>query len=244
MNLKLSLYEPEIGQETETNQSPKMEKIWLNFSPDPNPSDGRLRLVRQALNRDGRLEEKAYQEKTQNQPQVLALFLDGLNQVETYFYKYSFPQLFGNIDHEEINRYGQIIEKYYQFYDQLLGKYLANLKDEETLIVFSTHGMEPLPLWKRLVEWALGNPEVSGHYEFAPDGVIFFYGQAVLRGQSLEKIRLIDITPTLLYILGLPVARDMEGLVGSAVFRPEFSVQNPIFYISSYDEVLIKPSRR
>jgi len=244
MNLKLSLFEPQEKNEPEFPLSARAEKFIETFLPVNLASDERLILVKEALKRDLSLEERAFQEKGQQQPQVLALFLEGLNQVEIFFYKYSFPHLFGSIDHNEIARYGTIIEKYYQFYDQLIGKYLANLKENEILIVFSTHGMEPLPLWKRLVEWALGNPQVSGHFEFAPDGAIFFYGQNILRGQSLEKIRLVDIAPTLLYLLGLPVARDMDGLVCSPVFRPEFSQENPVFYISSYDEVTLRPGAR
>ncbi len=241
MNLKLSVFGSEDKGEAEFPLSSKAEKMLDTLLPVSSASDERLLFVRQALRRDISLEERAFAEKSQQQPQVLVLSLEGLNQVEIFFYKYSFPLLFGNIDQNEISRYGPIIEKYYQFYDQLIGKYLAHLKENETLIVFSTHGMEPLPLWKRLVEWALGNPQVSGHFEFAPPGVIFFYGQDILKGQSLEKIRLVDITPTLLYWLGLPVARDMDGLVCSSVFKTEFSQENPVFYISSYEEFSIKP---
>lgn len=244
MNLKLSVFAAESKSETEFPLSSKGEKLLETLLPEPLTSDERLLFVREALRRDINLEERAFLEKTHEQPQVLALFLEGLNQVEIFFYKYSFPHLFGDIDQNEISQYGPIIEKYYQFYDQLIGKYLANLKENEILIVFSMHGMEPLPLWKRLVEWALGNPQVSGHFEFAPDGAIFFYGQDILKGQSLEKIRLVDLAPTLLYLLGLPVARDMDGLVCSSIFRPEFSQENPVFYISSYEEVSLKPGVR
>ncbi|MCX7973120.1 MAG: alkaline phosphatase family protein [Candidatus Aminicenantes bacterium] len=244
MNFKIALFEPEEKAQADISFSPKAEKILASFFGDPSANNGLLQLARQALGQDISLEEKAFQEKGQSSPQVFALFLDGLNQVKTFFYKYSFPHLFGNIDQSEINRYGPIIQKYYIYYDQLIGKYLANLREDELLIIFSTHGMEPLPIWKRLVEWALGNPLVSGHFEFAPEGVIFFYGRDVIRGQSLEKVRLVDIGPTLLYLLGLPVARDMDGLVCSSAFRPEFSQTNPVFYISSYEEVSIKPGVR
>lgn len=244
MNFQVSLFDAEEKVSLDLPLSPKAEKILNGFFTDLAPKDVLLELVKQALVKDIILEERAFQEKSHHSPHVLALFLDGLNQVEIFFYKYSFPHLFGHIDQSEINRYGPIIERYYAYYDQLIGKYLANLRENEILIIFSTHGMEPLPVWKRVVEWALGNPLVSGHFEFAPEGVIFFYGQEVVRGHSLEKVRLVDIGPTLLYLLGLPVARDMDGLVCSAAFRPEFAQANPVFYISSYEEVSIRPGIR
>jgi len=45
----------------------------------------------------------------------------------------------------------------------------------------------------------------------------------------------------LLYFLGLPVGRDMDGIVRSLVFNDDFIAENPIIYISSYEEFLIKP---
>jgi len=115
------------------------------------------------------------------------------------------------------------------------------LKEDELLIVFSTHGTEPLPIWKRFVERLLGNPNVSASHEFAPDGVVFFYGKGIMRGKNLEGLRIVDITPTLLYYLGLPVGRDMDGIVQSSLFVKEFIAENPVIYISSYEEFKIIP---
>jgi hypothetical protein len=223
----------------ETN--PKAEKTFSLFfkdlQADPNSV---FALVRKAFFRDSETEEKAFQEKNQAQPQFYYLLLDGLNVAETYFYKFSFPYFFGNIAQEQITKYGPVIEKYYEFYDQILGKYLASLKEDELLIVYSPHGIEILPLWKRFVEWILGNSAVSAYHEHAPDGVVFFYGKGVSRGKTLEGMRLIDIIPTLLYYLGLPVGKDMDGVVQSQIFVKEFTEENPVFPISSYEEVQIK----
>lgn len=171
---------------------------------------------------------------------MFALCLDGLNTTETYFYKYSVPEVFGDIRQEEIQKYGAVIEKYYQFYDQIIGKYLASLKEDEMLVVYSAHGIEPLPFWKRLVEWILGNAAVTSYHEQAPDGAIFIYGKDIARGKNIEGMKLVDIVPSLLYDLGLPVGKDMDGIVRSSLFLREFTEENPIFYISSYEDVTIK----
>jgi len=222
--------------------SQKTEKLLANLFDNPALShDDYFLLAKTAFFRDSAYEEQAADEKDQLQPQVLYLLLDGLDTVQTYFYKYSFPQQFGDIDEERINKYGPIIKKYYEFYDALIGKYLTGLKEDELLVVFSPHGTEPLPLWKRFVERLLGNPNVSAHHEFAPDGVIFFYGKGIVRGQNMEAMRIVDVAPTLLYYLGLPVGRDMDGIVRSPLFVKEFIAENPIIYISSYEEFRILP---
>ena len=223
---------------------PKAEKQFGTLFPELGTTNSPLGLiVREAFLRDWAHEDRAHEDRSKAQPQVFQLVLDGLSTVETFFYKYSFPGLFGNVDQDSVARYGTVIEKYYQFYDQLLGKYLTSMKEDEILVVYSSHGIEPLPLWKRFVEWILGNPEVSAYHEFAPDGVIFFYGRSIYRGRSLEAFRLVDIAPTLFYALGLPVGKDMDGIVRSSLFLREFMAENPILSISSYDEVEVRPAR-
>ncbi len=203
--------------------------------------DPNFLLAKSAFISDCVREESVAREKTEEQPDVLYFMLDGLNTVETYFYKFSFPQQFGTIDQDELNLYGPVIEKYYEFYDALIGKYLTGLKEEELLIVFSPHGIAPLPVWKRSVERLLGNPRVSAYHEMAPEGVVFFYGRAVRRGQKARAVRIVDIAPTLLYYLGLPVGRDMDGVPASSFFTDEFVRENPIIYISSYEDFRIRP---
>ncbi len=220
--------------------SPKTEKLFLAFYKDLQFETSRIfSQVKQSFYRDSEREEKASQAKAERQPQLFSLFLDGLNTTETYFYKYSFPESFGEIRQEEIQKYGPVIEKYCQFYDQIVGKHLAALKEDEILVVFSPHGIEPLPFWKRLVEWILGNASVSSYHEQAPDGAVFFYGKDIARGKNIEGMKLVDIVPSLLYSLGLPVGKDMDGIVRSSLFLPAFTEENPIFYISSYEDVNI-----
>ena len=210
--------------------------FFKGFETDKSPL---FRIVRRSFALDSDAEEKAFEEKTRSQPQVFSLQLNGLNIVETYFFKFSVPERYGSIAQEEITRYGSVIPRYYHYYDQVIGKYLAGLKDEDLLVVYSSHGIEPLPLWKRFVEWILGNPDVSADHENAPDGVVFFYGRGIIPGNTAARVRLVDLAPTLLYYLGLPVGRDMDGIVRSGIFSREFTAENPIFYISSYEDVAL-----
>lgn len=203
-------------------------------------TDEIFELVKTALYADIEFEETVTELKNKQQPQMLYFFLNGLNIAESYFYKFSFPELFGILNQEEINKYSTVIERYYQFYDKIISKYLASLKmGEELLVVYSPHGTEPLPLWKRFVEWMLGNAEISAYHERAPEGVVFFYGQEINRGKNISGMKLVDIVPTLLHYLGLPVGKDMDGIVNSSIFLNEY--KNPVFYFSSYEDYEINP---
>ncbi|UCC40936.1 MAG: hypothetical protein JSV96_05745 [Candidatus Aminicenantes bacterium] len=228
-------------QRGKASPSEKTEKLFHSFFQELQyETSDVFNKLQEAFFRDYEFEEKVMEDKIQTQPQLVYFLLNGLNIVETYFYKYSFPDLFGDINQEEINKYSSVIEKYYQFYDLIIGKYLASMKEDELLIIYSPHGIEPLPLWKRVVERFLGNPDVSAYHENAPEGVVFFYGKSIAKGKNIEGTRLIDIAPTLLYYLGLLVGKDMDGIVRSSIFVDEFTAENPVPYIFSYDEVTIK----
>ncbi|MBN1221614.1 MAG: hypothetical protein JXB23_00095 [Candidatus Aminicenantes bacterium] len=195
--------------------------------------------LQQALLCDMDRDERFMQEKVEMGPQLCYLLLVGLNLVESYFYKYNFPDMFGAIEQEEITGYGSVIDNYYKFYDQIIGKHLASMKEDELILVYSPHGIEPLPVWKRLLHWIFGDAAVSAHHEGAPEGVFYFYGKNIAHGKQVEGMRLIDITPTLLNYLELPVGKDMDGIVNSSMFDEDFKIGNPVLYISSYEEVEI-----
>jgi hypothetical protein len=224
--------------EAHRDADPRAEKAFNQaFKTDGSETGRPLETARRAFARDWGLEEGAFAEKVLRAPGYFHLRLDGLNTVEAFFYKYSFPDQFGNIAQEELNRYGPVISRYYEYYDQVVGKYLASLKDNDLLVVYSPYGVEPLPLWKRFVEWILGNSDVSAYHEDRPDGALFFYGNGIGRRNTVEGMKIVDIAPTLLYYLGLPVGKDMDGIVQSPVFAGDFTAENPIFSISSYEEI-------
>jgi hypothetical protein len=94
--------------------------------------------------------------------------------------------------------------------------------------------MEPLGFGKRILERVLGDPQISGTHETAPDGFLMAYGASVSKGR-LRRASVVDIVPTLLYFLGLPLGRDMDGFARTDVFHSEFTVERPIAFIPSYD---------
>jgi len=221
--------------------SPNTKSLLNRFFEDINfESDEILQIAKRAFISDAEFLESVERETRTTDPDIIYILLRGMNRVKKYFYKYTFPELFEEVSQEEINRYGSVIERYYQFYDEVIGKYLAAKKDNELLVVYSPHGIDYLPLWKRMVELVLGNPKISAYHENAPKGVIFFYGKGISPGKNIEDMKIIDMTPTFLHYLGLPLGKDMDGIANSSIFKSSFNMDNPVLYISSYEEVEIK----
>jgi len=75
--------------------------------------------------------------------------------------------------------------------------------------------IEPLP------------PESSGGRHH-PSGVFLAAGPEIRQGAVLDGARLIDVAPTVLYVLGLPLPEDMDGRVLTEVFTQEHLAANPV----------------
>ena len=66
------------------------------------------------------------------------------------------------------------------------------------------------------------SPNISGdHYNTAPPGVILLAGAGVPAGLELARASVADIAPTVLHVMGLPIARDMNGRVMPELERGE-----------------------
>lgn len=64
---------------------------------------------------------------------------------------------------------------------------------------------------------------ISGDHH--PDGILIAAGPGIRRGHRFEPASVLDITPTLLNLLGLPVGRDMDGRVLEELFQERPAVQ-------------------
>jgi len=72
----------------------------------------------------------------------------------------------------------------------------------------------------------------------SPDGLFVFSGPGVRRGHRLEGAHIQDLAPTLMHIMGLPVASWMDGRVLASMFEP--AAARPVAY-AEYD--LLAPDR-
>lgn len=61
-----------------------------------------------------------------------------------------------------------------------------------------------------------------------PDGIFIAHGPGLRAGEQIAALRIADITPTVLYSLGLPVAQSMEGQAATAAFTIDHLMYNAL----------------
>ena len=168
-------------------------------------------------------------------PQVTLTRYQSLDPIGHYFLRYALPSEFGDVTEEERRRLGSVLERHYGVIDEVIGRAMAALGPDDLLIVVSGFGMEPLGFGKRLIERVIGDPEISGTHEAAPDGFLLAYGASVSRGRQSARASVVDVAPTILYFLGLPIGRDMDGYARTDLFQKSFTDERPITFIPTYD---------
>lgn len=78
-----------------------------------------------------------------------------------------------------------------------------------------------------------GDTKISGvHHE---DGVLIVKGPNIRSGYHINDSHVLDITPTVLTLKGMPVARDMDGKIITEIFKDEFIQNSSISYIDTYE---------
>jgi predicted AlkP superfamily phosphohydrolase/phosphomutase len=174
-------------------------------------------------------------------PQVYGIYFFGLDVVGHAFMRYHDPGAFGDVSPAELRKYGRVINAYYNLLDSIVGEHLQSMRPNEILVVLSGHGMEPLPLAQRIVESFKGNTNLSGYHQQGPDGMVLFYGDGIEPGVTIQGSSVVDITPTLLYLMGLPIGQDMDGRLLSDVLEESLIRNQPAAFISSYRNFLIEP---
>jgi predicted AlkP superfamily phosphohydrolase/phosphomutase len=89
---------------------------------------------------------------------------------------------------------------------------------------FTQDGHEPV------VSFTGGRPISAGEWggTHALQGILVFRGKPFLEGKKLEQVEIVDLAPTLLHILGLPIPEDMDGRVLHEAFKAEFAATHSI----------------
>jgi arylsulfatase A-like enzyme len=109
--------------------------------------------------------------------------------------------------------------------DEMLGALVAAAGPDTTVFVVSDHGMHAVAQEKEDTQFGM-----TGHHLDAPPGVIVAAGPAILKQGGVKAFlengalpthgSVVDVTPTLLALLGIPVGKDMRGRAVLTLLEP------------------------
>ena len=149
-----------------------------------------------------------------------AVYYDGIDHFGHGFMRYHPPRL-PWVEEKDFELYKDVIESAYRFHDLMLDVLLRIAGDDTSVLLMSDHGFEPGNLRPR----TLPNEPAGPAAEHSPFGIFCLRAPDVRAGERIHGASLLDITPTLLHLAGLPAARDMDGQVLVNCFRSPQTVR-------------------
>jgi predicted AlkP superfamily phosphohydrolase/phosphomutase/tetratricopeptide (TPR) repeat protein len=138
-----------------------------------------------------------------------AILYDGIDTLGHHFMPFHPPQLAG-ISDPDFARYQHVMTEVYLFHDELLGRLLELAGEDTTVMLISDHGFHsdhqrPLHLREEAPEAEVA---AAWHRHL---GVLAARGPGIRPDERIYGATLLDITPTVLQIFGLPIGKDMNG---------------------------------
>jgi predicted AlkP superfamily phosphohydrolase/phosphomutase len=117
-----------------------------------------------------------------------------------------------------IHRLPEIVDNYYIYMDEAVGK-IIQYNDENTITMIVTDH---------------GQYNSGAHGNHRNNGFIVISGKPV-RKHIMIRANVIDVTPTLLYVLGASIAQDMDGAVMLEAFDPAYLAKHPVLMTGTYE---------
>ena len=157
-----------------------------------------------------------------------AVYHDALDHFSHAFMKYHPPRMEG-LDEEMFDMFKDVVLGAYVFHDMMLDRLLKMIDDDTTVVVVSDHGFHSDHLRPTHVPNVPSGPAI----EHAPYGIFVAKGPGIKKGERVYGASVLDVTPTLLTLFGLPVGRDMDGKPLIDIFDHPRKVD----YIDSWENV-------
>lgn len=146
----------------------------------------------------------------ENEPwDFVAVYYDTLDVAGHLFMPYHPPRR-GHVPKRDFDLYGDVMNRLYHFHDQMLARLLELAGDDVTVLLVSDHGF--YSDHRRPHSLTAGDSaEALAAQWHRPFGAICLAGDALRQDDRIHGATLLDVTPTVLTLFGLPVGSDMDG---------------------------------
>ena len=163
------------------------------------------------------------------QPDLFAVYVRGLDKCCHSFWGPMDPSVpFIIITDDGIETFKDVIPRYYERIDTMIGEIVGALEDDTTIIVCSDHGFRGLYV-------AADGSVKCGYWMHGPLGALVAAGPGISESGDVREASVFDIAPTVLALFGEPVGRDMDGLVMREIVDGGFLRDCPVRFVDTHE---------
>ncbi len=177
--------------------------------------DPRLGMMANLLAKCASIQNAATYLAARDDWDLLAVYYDTIDHACHGFMEYH-PPAMAHVEADDAKLFGPVVTGVYRFHDMLLGRLLSLVGPETTVLILSDHGFHsdglrpPVARHTRNPGEKFG-PEMNPVAWHREQGILVAAGTAIRRDEIIRGATLLDIAPTVLTLLGVPVPDDMDG---------------------------------
>lgn len=108
-----------------------------------------------------------------------------------------------------------VAKKVYRKEEIYSGKYLDIAPDivyEQGRHIYTIPGIGRTECFSSSHKWKAENKK---------EGICLFYGKEIKKGLKLNNVKIVDLAPTILHLMNIPVSKDMDGRVLNEIFEED-----------------------
>lgn len=157
-----------------------------------------------------------------------AIYYDGVDHFCHGFMRFHPPQM-NDVPDDMFELYKGVVQGGYIYHDMMLSRLLELVDEDTTVMMVSDHGFHSDHLRPKGIPDEPAGPA----WEHRPYGIFVLKGPGIKKDERVYGASLLDITPTLLTLFGLPTGRDMPGKPLLQVFEETPEVE----FVDSWEEI-------
>lgn len=190
------------GELTEAHVKPFIPKL----AEIDQEEDKRLEMFMKILADTATIQSAATWTMENTEWDFMGVYFDGIDHFSHGFMKYHPPKL-PIISPKDFEIYKDVVQGGYIFHDMMLERLLELAGEDTTVILVSDHGFHS----DHLRPLALPKEPAGPAYEHRPYGIFCMKGPNIKKDELIYGATLLDVAPTVLTMMGLPVGEDMDG---------------------------------
>ncbi len=145
--------------------------------------------------------------QTRQAVDLLAVYFEGIDACGHLFMEDGPPRR-ADVSPDDFRAFSETVDRYYEYQDEVLADLLRLEGPSTVTLIVSDHGFRE----------GDRRPRTSGRADtgLAPlwhriDGVLFIHGRTVRPGARIDRAGILDVTPTVVRLLRVPLSRELPG---------------------------------
>ncbi len=204
----------------------------LPFMPNaaniPDEDKGALNIFTKIMAENASIHSCASYLMDEKEWDFTGIYFDMIDHYCHAFMKYHPPKL-PQVPQEKFDLYKGVVESAYLFQDMMLETTLKSVDEDTLVIVMSDHGYVSNNARMLTLPDVHAAPALE-HREF---GIFVAKGPGIKKGEKVFGTSLLDVAPTILNFLDLPIGKDFDG----TVMKDIFVTPNEAKFIPSWESV-------